>query len=249
MWQNTITGLFNCVRTNVKNDDKLCQDIHDDIPDRGTELYWAAVKLAEARCSTARRMLLAGSDYPDCQARTHPGLPRQRLELLELSLRRFRWSARTGAGVGRGSHYRPPVLLAVLSAVLPPLLQFLLSVVQWDTTTWITSLGRAIVWDEAMERYMESSLPLPYKEHTVQNADGSPGRKDASCTLATPPRVVMTLLEPTRPAQFDAQPTLPSEVDPQPTLSSELDPEPTLPLEVDPEPISAPEFDPGPTFF
>ncbi|KAF6798810.1 hypothetical protein CMUS01_15694 [Colletotrichum musicola] len=226
MWQNTITGLINCVRTNVKNDDKLCQDIHDDIPDQGTELYWAAVKPAEARCSTARQVLLAGSDYPDCKACSLRGLiqacpdndpnfwnclceynitpdqfnclsrcfgkPAPLVKEIQLECPHWR-----GRGKKKPMPAARPARRPARHPASPPAVPFVgrrpgvgrpgvrrqaapeeeWIIDQWDRTTWITSLGRAIVWDEATERYIESPLPLPYKEYMVQNADGSPGRK------------------------------------------------------------------------
>lgn len=75
MKQNSLSHLIDCVRTVPDgSDSKLCQDLNDDIPDSGDSGYWSIKPPHGAQCKSARQVLLAGSDYPDCKRCSMRGL-------------------------------------------------------------------------------------------------------------------------------------------------------------------------------
>lgn len=65
--KNTFNDLVGCVKINrAKMDAKLCQDTQDTIPDKGDATYWALHTQGAKLCTSARQIILAGSDYEDC---------------------------------------------------------------------------------------------------------------------------------------------------------------------------------------
>ncbi|KAH8683734.1 hypothetical protein BGZ61DRAFT_480761 [Ilyonectria robusta] len=75
MRQNSLPYLMNCVSTFPGgSDSKLCQDTTDDVPNNGDSRYWSVRPPNGAQCNSARQVLLAGSDYPQCQRCAMRGL-------------------------------------------------------------------------------------------------------------------------------------------------------------------------------
>ncbi|KAK1956060.1 hypothetical protein LY78DRAFT_404353 [Colletotrichum sublineola] len=73
--QNTSSELVDSVRTDFNGtDSKLCQDTHDKMPSRYDSEYLGEFPPSWAQCTSARQVLLAGSDYDDCNMCAMRGL-------------------------------------------------------------------------------------------------------------------------------------------------------------------------------